>query len=98
MGSTGSVSALGYVFDEKWAEDNLAAAFIKASTETKKIMGSSDEEWQRLSKSGVIKDGPVEMQVLCDTLKALLLFLRMHLLRVFAAFVVAMAIGSAVGI
>ena len=52
LGSTGPVSAIGYVFDEKWAENKLAAAFIKASTETKKIMGSSDEEWQRLSDSG----------------------------------------------
>lgn len=66
LGSTGPVSAIGYVFDEKWAENNLAAAFIKASTDTKKIMESSDEEWQRLSESGAIKDGPAALQVLRD--------------------------------
>ena len=66
LGSTGPVSAIGYVFDEKWADNNLAAAFIKASTETKQIMGSSDEEWKRLSESGAIKDGPAALQVLRD--------------------------------
>lgn len=66
LGSTGPVSAIGYVFDEKWAENNLAAAFIKASTETKAILGSSDEEWLRLSESGSIKDGPAALQVLRD--------------------------------
>lgn len=66
LGSTGAVSAIGYVFDEKWAENNLAAAFIKASTETKEIMGTSDDEWKRLSESGAIKDGPAALQVLRD--------------------------------
>ncbi|MGK0321008.1 MAG: NitT/TauT family transport system substrate-binding protein, partial [Granulosicoccus sp.] len=66
LGSTGPVSAIGYVFDEKWAENKLAVAFIKASTDTKKIMDSSDEEWQRLSESGAIKDGPAALQVLRD--------------------------------
>ncbi len=66
LGSTGPVSAIGYVFDEARTDSSLAEAFFKASTETKDIMGSSDEEWQRLSDSGAIKDGPAALQVLRD--------------------------------
>lgn len=66
LGSTGAVSAIGYVFDEQWASEGLAAAFIKASRETKQILKDSDEEWQRLSESGAIKDGPAALLVLRD--------------------------------
>ena len=66
LGSTGPVSAIGYVFDEAWAENGLAAAFVNASNATKEIMGTSDEEWTRLSESGAIKDNPAALQVLRD--------------------------------
>ena len=66
LGSSGAVSAIGYVFDEEWAKTNPAAAFVKASRETKQLMNDSDEEWLRLSSSGAIKDGPAALQVLRD--------------------------------
>lgn len=66
LGSTGPVSAIGYVFDEQWAEEGLAAAFIKASRQTKQIMKDSDEEWTRLADSGAIKDSPEALVVLRD--------------------------------
>ena len=66
LGSTGPVSAIGYVFDEAWAANGLAAAFVNASNATKEIMGTSDEEWTRLSESGAIKDNPAALQVLRD--------------------------------
>jgi len=66
LGSSGPVAAIGYVFDEQWADNGVAAGFIKASRATKKIMNDSDEEWQRLSDSGAIKDGPEALKVLRD--------------------------------
>lgn len=66
LGSTGPVSAIGYVFDEQWAASHPAAAFVKASRETKQILLESDEEWQRLAQSGAIKDGPDALRVLRD--------------------------------
>ena len=66
LGSSGPVSAIGYVFNEDWAAKNPAAAFVKASRETKQLLNDSDEEWQRLSSSGAIKDGPAALQVLRD--------------------------------
>lgn len=66
LGSSGPVSAIGYVFNEEWAATNPVAAFVKASRETKQLLKESDEEWQRLSSSGAIKDGPAALQVLRD--------------------------------
>lgn len=66
LGSTGPVSAIGYVFSDQWAEDGLAEAFVEASRQTKQIMKDSDEEWQRLSSSGAIKDSPEALVVLRD--------------------------------
>jgi len=66
LGSTGPVSAIGYVFSDAWAAENLASAFVKASRETKQIMKDSDEEWQRLADNGDIKDGPAALRVLRD--------------------------------
>lgn len=58
LGSNGPVSAIGYVFSEKWANENPEAAmgFVQASRETKQLLKSSDEEWARLGSSGAIKD------------------------------------------
>ncbi|MEE9319155.1 MAG: ABC transporter substrate-binding protein [Granulosicoccus sp.] len=67
LGASGAVSAIGYVFDETWANDNpAAAAFVKASRETKMLLNESDEEWLRLAESGAIKDGPEALMVLRD--------------------------------
>jgi NitT/TauT family transport system substrate-binding protein len=51
LGASGPVSALGYVFHEKWAAANPAAAmgFIKASAAAKQLLAKSDEEWLRLA-------------------------------------------------
>jgi NitT/TauT family transport system substrate-binding protein len=51
LGATGPVSALGYIFHEKWARDNPAAAmgFVKASAAAKQLLAQSDGEWQRLA-------------------------------------------------
>lgn len=66
LGSNGPVAAIGYVFDDEWATQGSAAAFVKASRETKQIMNDSDEEWQRLADSGAIKDSPEALIVLRD--------------------------------
>jgi NitT/TauT family transport system substrate-binding protein len=67
LGSSGPVAAIGYVFDADWANSSpVAAAFVKASRETKLIMLESDEEWQRLADSGAIKDGPEALIALRD--------------------------------
>jgi NitT/TauT family transport system substrate-binding protein len=51
LGASGPVSALGYIFHEKWAAANPAAAmgFVKASAAAKELLGKSDEEWLRLA-------------------------------------------------
>jgi len=51
LGASGAVSALGYVFHDKWADDHPAAAmgFVKASAEAKKLLAESDDEWLRLA-------------------------------------------------
>ena len=66
LGSSGPVSAIGYVFNDQWGQDGLAASFVKASRETKAIMNDSDDEWQRLSETGAIKDSPEALVVLRD--------------------------------
>lgn len=66
LGATGAVSAIGFIFREKWARDHpeLIEAFLKASRDAKKLLAISDEEWQRLSP--VIKAEGRELQVLRD--------------------------------
>jgi NitT/TauT family transport system substrate-binding protein len=51
LGASGPVSALGYVFHEKWADENSDAAngFVKASAQAKDLLKTSDEEWLRLA-------------------------------------------------
>lgn len=68
LGSSGPVSAIGYVFSDAWAEANpeAAAGFIKASKETKQLMNDSDEEWSRLGESGAIKDKGAALTTLRD--------------------------------
>ncbi|MER8483806.1 ABC transporter substrate-binding protein [Mesorhizobium sp. M1322] len=51
LGASGAVSALGYVFHDKWANENPAAirGFIKASALSKDLLAISDDEWLRLA-------------------------------------------------
>lgn len=51
LGASGAVSALGYVFHDKWANENPAAVrgFIKASAQSKDLLARSDDEWLRLA-------------------------------------------------
>jgi NitT/TauT family transport system substrate-binding protein len=51
LGASGPVSALGYVFHDKWASESpdAAAGFVKAVAQAKQLLRSSDEEWQRLA-------------------------------------------------
>jgi NitT/TauT family transport system substrate-binding protein len=64
LGASGPVAALGYVFHEKWANENPAAAkgFVEASKAAKAILGKSDEEWARLAP--VIKAEGKALEVL----------------------------------
>jgi len=68
LGASGPLSSLGYVFDETWAGENADAVvgFIKASKQTKELMKSSDEEWERLGSSGAIKDEGAALIALRD--------------------------------
>ncbi len=68
LGAKGTVSAIGYVFSEAWAKENptAAAGFINASKETKALLKSSDDEWNRLAESGAIKDKPDALAKLRD--------------------------------
>jgi len=51
LGASGSVSALGYVFHDAWADQNTAAvtSFIKTSSAAKDLLAKSDDEWLRLA-------------------------------------------------
>ncbi|MBP1888214.1 ABC transporter substrate-binding protein [Sinorhizobium mexicanum] len=66
LGASGPVSALGYVFHDKWANENpdVAMNFIKASAQAKKLLAQSDAEWQRLAP--VVRAEGRELEVLRD--------------------------------
>lgn len=66
LGAQGRVSALGYVFHDKWANENpdRARSFVKASAQAKTLLASSDAEWQRLAP--VIRAEGKELEVLRD--------------------------------
>ncbi|CAN7302136.1 ABC transporter substrate-binding protein [Mesorhizobium sp. LjRoot246] len=51
LGALGPVSALGYVFHDRWANENPDAArgFVKASRQAKDLLAGSDDEWLRLA-------------------------------------------------
>ena len=50
LGAEGDVSAVGYLFDEGWAEENpdLASGFVAASRDAKALLAESDEAWERV--------------------------------------------------
>ncbi|OCP34963.1 ABC transporter substrate-binding protein [Ensifer sp. LC163] len=66
LGASGPVSALGYVFHEKWANENpdVAMSFVKASAAAKRLLAQSDAEWQRLAP--VVRAEGRELEVLRD--------------------------------
>lgn len=66
LGATGAVSAIGYIFHEKWANAHPGAieGFIKASNDAKALLDRSDEDWQRLSP--VVKAEGRELEILRD--------------------------------
>ena len=66
LGASGPVSALGYVFHDKWANENPEAAkgFVKSSAQAKDLLAKSDEEWQRLAP--IIRAQGKELEKLRD--------------------------------
>jgi NitT/TauT family transport system substrate-binding protein len=50
LGAEGAISAIGYVFNEEWANEHKDAmlGFVRASRQAKELLAQSDEEWQRL--------------------------------------------------
>ncbi len=66
LGASGTASAIGYIFHEKWAKAHpqAIAGFISASRDAKALLASSDEDWQRLAP--VIKAEGRELEVLRD--------------------------------
>jgi NitT/TauT family transport system substrate-binding protein len=66
LGASGTASAIGYIFHEKWANAHpqAIAGFIGASRDAKALLARSDEDWQRLSP--VIKAEGRELEVLRD--------------------------------
>ena len=50
LGADGDISAVGYLFDEGWAEENpdLASGFVAASRQAKALLAESDAAWERV--------------------------------------------------
>ncbi len=50
LGADGDISAIGYVFNETWANDNAQTVlgFVQASRDAKALLATSDEAWERL--------------------------------------------------
>jgi len=61
LGATGAISAIGYVFNEDWANEHKQAmlGFVKASRQAKDLLQRSDEEWVRLRPLMQIEDDAV---------------------------------------
>ena len=66
LGATGPVAALGYVFHDKWADENPDAAkgLVEASMQAKNLLASSDEEWLRLAP--IVRAEGAELERLRD--------------------------------
>lgn len=66
LGASGAVSVLGYVFHEKWADENRDAVkgFVKASAEAKSLLAKSDAEWLRLAS--IVRAEGAELEKLRD--------------------------------
>jgi NitT/TauT family transport system substrate-binding protein len=61
LGATGDISAIGYVFNEDWANEHKETmlGFVRASRQAKELLQSSDEEWERLRPIMNIDDDTV---------------------------------------
>jgi NitT/TauT family transport system substrate-binding protein len=61
LGAEGPISAIGYVFNEEWANEHKDAmlGFVNASREAKQLLNTSDEEWQRLRPLVNVEDDKV---------------------------------------
>ncbi len=61
LGATGAISAIGYVFNEEWANAHKDAmlGFVEASRQAKELLASSDAEWDRLRPMMRIDDDAV---------------------------------------
>ncbi|TCU11669.1 ABC transporter substrate-binding protein [Rhizobium sullae] len=66
LGASGPVSALGYVFHEKWANEtpDVALNFLRSSGEAKELLAKSDAEWRRLAP--IVRAEGRELEVLRD--------------------------------
>lgn len=66
LGASGPVSALGYVFRGKWADENpeVAMGFVRASADAKKLLAQSDAEWRRLAP--IVRAEGRELELLRD--------------------------------
>jgi len=66
LGASGPVSALGYIFHDAWANENLASAkgFVRASAQAKDLLAKSDEEWLRLAP--IVRAEGKELETLRD--------------------------------
>jgi NitT/TauT family transport system substrate-binding protein len=51
LGAKGHTAMIGYVFDERWANQNrdAMARFIAMTREAKQILATSDPEWQKIA-------------------------------------------------
>ena len=61
LGARGPISAIGYVFNEKWADANKEAVlgFLQASRDAKELLQASDAEWERLRPQMNVEDDAV---------------------------------------
>ena len=61
LGAEGPISAIGYVFNEEWANAHKDAmlGFVNASRDAKQLLKTSDEEWQRLRPLVNVEDDKV---------------------------------------
>jgi NitT/TauT family transport system substrate-binding protein len=61
LGAEGDISAIGYVFNEEWANEHKEAmlGFLKASRQAKDLLASSDAEWDRLRPQMNLEDDAV---------------------------------------
>ena len=65
LGASGDISAVGYVFNEEWANEHKATmlGFVKASRQAKELLATSDEEWERLRPLMNVEDDAVFQNV-----------------------------------
>lgn len=61
LGAAGDISAVGYVFNEEWANEHKQTmlGFVQASRQAKEILATSDEEWSRIRPLMNVEDDEV---------------------------------------